>query len=420
MHTLFLIFGSALIALTAPLLCELALITVGNLLPRRRANSALCDHCAHELQFTGPIAILIPAHNEELLIRRSAASAFNAAGYDPELNTRVIVIAHNCSDQTAARAASLGVEVLPFNDLSAQGKGHALRHGFNEAMRRNFAAVIVVDADSVVKPTLVSAMRNALGNSDAAQCRYELSFFGTSNKSATTRLQTVAFRAMNVIRARGRSRLGLSCGIFGNGFAVRTSLLRKLPYAAFTIAEDLEYHLQLVLARRRVAFTDSAIVYGPAATRTAAVAQRSRWEGGRLNLLRSRWPRFVAGILRGKLRLIEPVCDLASLPLALGVTVLALTLLIPIAPIRIYAAAGLALILLHVLMAASAGPDFFGTLRLLAKAPLYIIWKLSLSRSIARASRKKATWVRTGRANTLAISHKAPDVIRRTTTRNAL
>jgi len=43
------------------------------------------------------------------------------------------------------------------------------------------------------------------------------------------------------------------------------------------------------------------------------------------------------------------------------------------------------------------GNDFAGDLRILARAPGYILWKLSLMPSILRSSRTSAAWVRTER-----------------------
>ena len=53
---------------------------------------------------------------------------------------------------------------------------------------------------------------------DAVQCRYLVRNAGASVR---TRLMSIALRAFNVLRARGRDGLGLSCGIYGNGFGLR-------------------------------------------------------------------------------------------------------------------------------------------------------------------------------------------------------
>ena len=77
------------------------------------------------------------------------------------------------------------------------------------------------------------------------QCRYEME---STTDRANTRLSALAFRAFNVIRPRGRARLGFSAGILGNGFAISRAVLEAVPYDAFSVVEDLEYHLHLVMA----------------------------------------------------------------------------------------------------------------------------------------------------------------------------
>ena len=91
-----------------------------------------------------------------------------------------------------------------------------------------------------------------------------------------------AFVAFNVVRARGRARLGLSAGIFGNGFGLHREVIQEVPFNANSVVEDLEYHLNLVRAGIRVEFLNSASVLGeiPVGGRGAAT-QRSRWEGGK-------------------------------------------------------------------------------------------------------------------------------------------
>jgi hypothetical protein len=106
-------------------------------------------------------------------------------------------------------------------------------------------------------------------------------------------------------------------------------------------------------------------------------------------------------MLRGRIRLFEPLCDLAGLPLAYGVFAIVLTACIPLGWTRWYAGLSLSIILMHVLTAAWAGPDFLKTLQLLALSPVYILRKLWMIPGVVRGSSAKAAWVRTERDNTL-------------------
>jgi cellulose synthase/poly-beta-1,6-N-acetylglucosamine synthase-like glycosyltransferase len=392
-HLFFSVAGGVLLAVTLPLMLELLLVTAANFLPaRRRLPAAAQAEAAKSLA----LAIVVPAHNEELLVSRSVASLRASAGS----STRILVVAHNCSDSTAARAADAGGEVLVYNDPTASGKGFALRHGFEHALSTGAGAVMVVDADSTVSPNTVAAVLSAFNSgAHVVQCRYEM--FSTTDRSST-RLSALAFRGFNVIRPRGRARIGLSAGILGNGFAIVRNVLEAIPYDAFSVVEDLEYHLHLVMAGERVHYLNQALISADfPESRSGEAVQRSRWEGGRLHTARV-WALPLAGkILHGRLSLLEPLCDLTGLPMAYGVFALLLAVCLPLAWLRWYAAVSLAIVLAHVLAAAWAGPDFLGTLKLLALAPVYILRKLWMIPGVLRGSSAKAAWVRTERNNTL-------------------
>ena len=136
-------------------------------------------------------------------------------------------------------------------------------------------------------------------------------------------------------------------------------------------------------------------------SRAGESVQRSRWEGGRLHTARIWALPLVGKIVRGRLRLLEPLCDLTGLPMAYGAFALLLAVCLPLAWLRWYAAVSLGIVLAHVLTAAWAGPDFFKTLQLLALSPLYILRKLWMIPGVLRGSSAKAAWVRTERDNTL-------------------
>jgi len=389
-HLLLTLTGAVLVVVSLPLVLELLLVTAAHLLPSRPRLSdpgALSDF---------GLAIVVPAHNEELLVARSVRSLRASA----HSNVRIFVVAHNSTDATAARAQEAGAEVLVYNDPTARGKGFALRYGFKYALDLGADAVMVVDADSIVSANTVAVVEQAFAaGARVLQCRYEM--FSTTEKSST-RLSALAFRGFNVIRPRGRERLGFSAGILGNGFAILRPVLEAIPYDAFSVVEDLEYHLHLVMAGERVRYLDEALISADfPESRAGESVQRSRWEGGRLLTARTWALPIAAKALSGRPRLLEPLCDLTGLPLAYGVFTLLVALLLPLAWLRWYAAVSLAIVLAHVLAAAWAGPDFFGTLKLLALAPYYILRKLAMIPGVLRGSSAKADWVRTERDNTL-------------------
>jgi len=388
--------GAALALLTLPLVVELAVLTFASRLPRRRRESNASS---------APIglAVIIPAHNEEILIGSCIESLQVSSAGDA---TRIIVIAHNCSDRTAERAVKAGAEVVVYDDPQAKGKGWALAHGFTYASSQGMDASLIVDADSIVSPDLIGSVRRALANdAEAVQCRYEME---SSSKRPTTRLTSLAFRGFNVVRPAGRDRLGLSAGILGNGFAVRQSLVEKDSYNSLSVVEDLEFHIRLVLGGKKVDFLDDAKVSSALpSTKQGETTQRSRWEGGRANAARTWLGPLLRQLARGRLRALEPALDLASLPIGYGVALLMFAMVLPLAWMRIYALIALLVIACHVLAAAWSGTDFAGDMRVLARAPAYILWKLFMLPIVVRSSSTNSAWVRTEREPAIALKAAA-------------
>ena len=384
LHDIYLLVALALVALTAPILAELLTLTLAAMTPSPRAEPSV-------LAALGRLIVLIPSHNEELNIARCVQSIGDSAGSSQD----ILVIAHNCNDATAANARAAGATVSELDDPSLAGKGNALAHGFDLAFNEMGAdALVVIDADSTVSTNLVPLIRQRLQSCFVLQCRYQC----RSDANPKSRLRALAFFCMNVVRPMGRNRLHLSCGIFGNGFALRREILERVPYDAHSIVEDLEFHVALVSAGISCDFVDDACVWAevPAGSR-GATTQTARWEGGRIRMLRAHFLPLLIQVLRGRTSLLEPLLDLAGLPLAMEVLGLCLLLLVPIRGVRLYALCGFAILALHLLFAVFSGPDPAADLRALAQVPAYLLSKLRMLPAIFRMGRYRAAWTRTSR-----------------------
>jgi cellulose synthase/poly-beta-1,6-N-acetylglucosamine synthase-like glycosyltransferase len=382
--------AGTLVLLTLPLVAELAVLTLASLLPKRTSARSAISAPLH-------LAVIIPAHNEELLIASCVKSLRgSAAGVD----TRIIAVAHNCSDRTAARAAEAGAEVVIYDNPLAKGKGSALSVGFAYASSQGVHATLVVDADSTVSSNLIGVVREAIANgAEAVQCRYEMD---SSAERPASRLTSLAFRGFNVVRPAGRDRLGLSAGIVGNGFAIRQALLAQNSYNSLSVVEDLEFHIRLVLSGKRVQFLhDAKVSSAMPSSKQGEVTQRSRWEGGRANAARTWFVPLLKQLTQGRLRILEPLLDLTSLPIGYAVFLLLIAGCFPLVWVRVYALLAVTAIGGHVLAAAWSGSDFAGDMRILARVPGYILWKLCMFPSLLRSSRPEAAWVRTERQSVL-------------------
>jgi len=145
--------------------------------------------------------IIVPAHNESAGIAETVRSLL---GIDyPADHFDVLVVADNCSDDTAARAREAGAQVLERTDTERRGKGYALHHAF-ERLPKDVDAVVVVDADTLVSPNLLRAFaaRRELGAA-AIQADYAVRNVDASwrNPLRPTRQRCRPHRA-NLVRAQ--------------------------------------------------------------------------------------------------------------------------------------------------------------------------------------------------------------------------
>lgn len=345
--------------------------------------------------------IIVPAHNESPVILRTIAALQDVDW--PAQHFRIVIVADNCTDDTAAIARAAGVTVLERQDAALRGKGYALEFAFRRSRADRWAeAVVVVDADAVVSRNLLEAIGARLDRGEqAVQVHY-----GVSNPEASwrTRLLTIAKASFHIVRSRARERLGVSCGIRGNGWCVTHELLAAVPYSAFSLTEDIEYGIALGMAGVRVAYADEAhsnaeMVTGEQASRR----QRQRWEHGRFQLIRAKaGPLLAAGFARPSAVCLDLAVDLLVLPLAYVVlNVLALFGLAGIGALLdlnasgwLWTAAACALALFAYVargwQLSGIGPR--GLLDL-ARAPFFLLWKVIL---ILRPHDRRE-WVRTDR-----------------------
>ena len=392
-HLALLSLGCLLVLCTLPGNIELAVLTIAGILPaaeRRRTRSISAS------PLISKVAIVIPAHNEAGSIARCVTSLARCASPERPVAIDIVVIADNCDDLTAEHARRAGARVIVRFDNDRRGKGFALQDAFESLLREGYDGFVVIDADSVADSNLmVELIASIDAGADGAQARY-----GVLNPGASTRTQlmNVALMAFNVLRPRGRQRLGLSAGIFGNGFALTGASIQAVPYDVHSVVEDLEYHLRLVRAGRRIAFADRTTVRAdmPVGGRGAST-QRARWEGGRLRMVTQAVPALLKDVAKGNLRLIEPLLDLLLLPLGFHVLLLTALAALPFAATRIYALCAFGLVTFHVGAAVVVGGGTRQDFAALLSAPFYVLWKLAAVPGIFRSASRNAEWVRTER-----------------------
>jgi cellulose synthase/poly-beta-1,6-N-acetylglucosamine synthase-like glycosyltransferase len=346
--------------------------------------------------------IVVPAHDEASGISRTVASLLDV-DYPRDL-FEVVVVADNCSDETASRARAAGARVLERRDERLRGKGYALAHAFEASLAGGKTdAVVVVDADTVVSANLLRGLDARLqAGAKAVQADYAVL---NPDEAWRTRLMAIAFGMFHVVRSAARESLGVSCGLRGNGMCFTMELLREVPHDAFSVVEDLEYGIRLGEHGHRVHYAGEAHVYGEmVSSENASRTQRARWEGGRWQMAK----RHAIPLLARAVQQRNPV--LADL--AMDVLVPPLSVLVGATVLGVGASAALAVVTrrpnaalllfgssaISLVAYAARGWQVSGTgvrgLATLGYAPVYMAWKATLR---LRRTRRAGEWVRTAR-----------------------
>ena len=262
----------------------------------------------------GDVAVLIPAHNE------AAGIEATLRGLRSQLRTgdRVLVVADNCSDDTAALARQAGAEVIERCHAVDRGKGFALDFGVRHLGARPPSMVLIVDADCLLDDGAADTLAGLCSTSGRpVQALYEMN--APAGAGLRARVSAFAWRVRNRVRPLGWWVVGAPCQLMGTGMMFPWALLRDAPLASGHIAEDVQLGADLALRGRPPLFAPQARVTSTFPEGEAAAAsQRRRWEHGNLALMFAHGPRLLAaGIGRADARLVALAADLMVPPLAL-------------------------------------------------------------------------------------------------------
>ena len=260
------------------------------------------------------IAVLVPAHNESTGIKTTLEDIQRQLLPGDTL----LVVADNCTDDTAAIARVGGAKVIERHDLTKIGKGYALDLGLRHLALDPPEIVIMVDADCKVEAGAI----DQLASTSAATGRPVQALHIMRSPSGSLVNHQVAEFAGRVklwLRPRGLNALGLPCLLLGTGMAFPWGVIRSADLTNGSIVEDLKLGLELSEAGYPPIFCPSACVRSefPSSARGTRI-QRKRWEHGHISMILKDVPRLLfLAIARHNLGLLTLTLDLAVPPISL-------------------------------------------------------------------------------------------------------
>jgi len=394
MAALSLLVGVVALILLLPTWSDLLSIT--RVLTRRRASTR-----APEPDAPPRLLFLVPAHNEEVLIRACVRS-LTSLRY-PRERCSIVVIADNCGDRTAEIARSAGARCLERADPTKPGKPHAIAWALEQLPFAQYDAVVIVDADTMVDANFATELVRA-GGSAIAQVAVQ-GYFDVSNRteSPITRMAAVLAAATHRFAYRLKSYAGINVPLVGNGMAIGRDVLARHGWQALSICEDWEMYALLTVKAVRILGAPGARIYSQEAqSLRQSSTQRERWTAGRLTVLARLAPRVLASgaAIPQKLDVLAELSapgPAVHLGLAVVLGGLSLATALPGAPLLLVAL-GVTLIrpVVYTCAALAVQPDPLRTAAAFAFLPLYTAWRVG---SALRALRMVGggPWVRTER-----------------------
>jgi cellulose synthase/poly-beta-1,6-N-acetylglucosamine synthase-like glycosyltransferase len=347
--------------------------------------------------------VMIPAHNEQAGVGATVTAL--RADLGPQCEDRVLVVADNCSDDTAAVARAAGAEVIERRDPERRGKGFAIVYALDHLAPAPPEIVIIVDADCRISAGGLAHLATlAAARQRPVQAEYLLA--APEKPTPKGVLSALAVLVRNRVRPLGLRRLGLPGHLTGSGMAFPWPILRAAPALGANLVEDLVMGLELALAGHPPLACPEVRVSSelPEGDR-AAFGQRRRWEHGQLATLARYGPRLLAaGVGRGSADLLALGLDLVVPPLALLVMLVgaataaaAGAVLLGASPVPLallatsLGAVGVAVLGAWIKFGRATLP-----LRYVVVIPLYVLWKIPLYLAFFLRGKHK-TWERTER-----------------------
>jgi cellulose synthase/poly-beta-1,6-N-acetylglucosamine synthase-like glycosyltransferase len=350
------------------------------------------------------VGVLVPAHNESLgLLPTLGDIRAQLSSGD-----RLLVVADNCTDDTASVAKSTRAEVIERKDPERRGKGYALDFGLRCFALDPPDIVIILDADCRLADATIDYLSATCARSHRPVQALNL-MIGPSDSPDRGQVAVFAWRVKNRLRPLGLRALGLPCQLMGTGMAFPWDVIASVDLASGSIVEDMKLGHDLALVGLAPEFCPSASISSVFPSSEEGMKnQRYRWEAGHLGTILTTAPSLIVkAIARSNLQLFALALDVAVPPLSLlAISVLSLSILTCLfgllgfssAAMWVSAASLVGFVSAMVLCWLNCGRDLLPLGKVLSIAS-YVLRKLPIYRQIL--SRKRSSqWIRTDRSKT--------------------
>ena len=222
------------------------------------------------------MALLLPAHNEELIIATTIKSAM-AAG---QLKRDIFVVDDSSTDKTR----SVAFEMLGRDHVltvKRSGKALAVQKAIKKfEIEANYKWLHVADADSVFSPNYFRIYRKKL--SSKKNYAVAVGFVQSMRGNWISTYRALSYTYSQHVNRRIQSYLGMISVFPGPITSFRTDIIKELDFDTHSLTEDFDITLQVHRKRLgKIKFIPSAVNYTQdPQTLTDFIKQNLRWQRG--------------------------------------------------------------------------------------------------------------------------------------------
>lgn len=247
-------------------------------------------------------AAIICGRNESAVIGQ-LLDTIRDQNYPSEL-LDAIVIADNCTDNTAEIARAHGGIVYERFNQKLIGKGYALNDAFHHIAEdfgdSYYDAYVIIDADNLLDENYFAEMNKTFSKGYRILTSYRNSKnFGSNWISAGYALW---FLREAKFLNNARMMLGTSCAVSGTGFLVSSEIIRERGgWNYHLLTEDIEFTVDTVIRGEKIGYCAGAMLYDEQPTRfDQSWTQRMRWSKGFYQICANYGTRLSGGIVRNR------------------------------------------------------------------------------------------------------------------------
>jgi len=258
----------------------------------------------------GLCSIIIPAHNEESVIKNTI---FNCL-LQTYTNIEIIPVCHNCKDSTFTRCKEmLDRRVRAFNlNTKESGKSIALNYGVKMSKGKY---ILILDADGRLGKNFIEDMLPMFVDKNYAAIQGKLA---SSNRSYNflTRLLSLEVDLWSTPFITVRDFLIHRTSLLGTGYIIKKNILMKMGGFSNHLVDDFELTFRLLRKKYRIGFAPLSIIYDEKPPSLDLMFnQRGRWLRGFFDLLRHRIaePKDILG----NLVWVSPIANFTNMALLL-------------------------------------------------------------------------------------------------------